>query len=191
VLWIYCNSKESDPKKIAQLWKELDIESIGELEYACNENRLIELKGFGTKTQTNILEQIRFINQNSNKFLWANLESLANEILLEIQEQYPDALVSVCGEFRRKFMVLDGIDFLVSVEDASTQQAITENINNIRFILNFLQNRIFTSNCSSYQVIKNITVSCRIKWMHPKSTLQKQPFMRQLVILLLHSGIAR
>ena len=70
------------PKKIAQLWKELDIESIGELEYACNENRLIELKGFGTKTQTNILEQIRFINQNSNKFLWANLEALANEILL-------------------------------------------------------------------------------------------------------------
>ena len=114
------------PKKIAQLWKELDIESIGELEYACNENRLIELKGFGTKTQTNILEQIRFINQNSNKFLWANLEALANEILLEIQEQYPDALVSVCGEFRRKFLVLEGIDFLVSVEDASTQQAITE-----------------------------------------------------------------
>jgi hypothetical protein len=67
-----------------------------------------------------------FINQNSNKFLWANLEALANEILLEIQEQYPDALVSVCGEFRRKFLVLEGIDFLVSVEDASTQQAITE-----------------------------------------------------------------
>ncbi|HRB19917.1 MAG TPA: helix-hairpin-helix domain-containing protein, partial [Chitinophagales bacterium] len=38
-------------KKIAQLWKELNIESIGELEYACQENRLIELKGFGFKTQ--------------------------------------------------------------------------------------------------------------------------------------------
>ncbi len=93
------------PKKIAQLWKELDIESIGELEYACNENRLIELKGFGTKTQANILEQIQFINKNSNKFLWANLEELANEIVAELQEQYPDMLVSTCGDFRRKFAI--------------------------------------------------------------------------------------
>ncbi len=42
------------PKKVAQLWKELQIESVGELLYACNENRLIKLKGFGIKTQDEI-----------------------------------------------------------------------------------------------------------------------------------------
>jgi DNA polymerase (family 10) len=114
------------PKKIAQLWKELDIESIGELEYACNENRLIELKGFGTKTQANILEQIQFINKNSNKFLWANLEELANEIVAELQEQYPNLLVSTCGDFRRKFVTLEGIDFLIAEEDKGIQAAIFE-----------------------------------------------------------------
>ena len=35
------------PKKIAVLWKELQIESVGELQYACQENRLLGLKGFG------------------------------------------------------------------------------------------------------------------------------------------------
>src|SRR5437868_12326147 len=38
------------PKKVKQLWKELELESIGELLYACNENRLVSLKGFGEKT---------------------------------------------------------------------------------------------------------------------------------------------
>lgn len=39
------------PKKISVIWTELGIESLGELEYACNENRLVALKGFGAKTQ--------------------------------------------------------------------------------------------------------------------------------------------
>jgi DNA polymerase (family 10) len=42
------------PKKIATIWKELEVESLGELLYACNENRLTLYKGFGEKTQNNI-----------------------------------------------------------------------------------------------------------------------------------------
>ncbi len=114
------------PKKIAQLWKELEIESIGELEYACNENRLIELKGFGVKTQENILQQIQFIKQSANQFLWSNLEELASEIHEEIQATYPSLLVSVCGDFRRKKITLKGIDFLVATEDVFIQQAIQQ-----------------------------------------------------------------
>ena len=40
------------PKKTRTIWKELEIENIGELLYACHENRLIELKGFGGKNPT-------------------------------------------------------------------------------------------------------------------------------------------
>ena len=39
------------PKKVKVLYEELDIKTIGELEYACLENRLLSLKGFGNKTQ--------------------------------------------------------------------------------------------------------------------------------------------
>src|SRR5580698_8013210 len=48
------------PKKVATLWKELSIESLGELLYACTENRLTMYKGFGAKTQANIKENIEF-----------------------------------------------------------------------------------------------------------------------------------
>ena len=46
------------PKRIKTLFDKLDIKSVGELEYACKENRLIELDGFGAKSQENILEGI-------------------------------------------------------------------------------------------------------------------------------------
>ena len=51
------------PKKINVIWKELGAESVGELLYACNENRLIELKGFGLKTQKDLKEKLEY-------FLW-------------------------------------------------------------------------------------------------------------------------
>ncbi|MDB5225898.1 MAG: hypothetical protein JWN78_91 [Bacteroidota bacterium] len=114
------------PKKIAQLWKELEIESIGELEYACNENRLVELKGFGKKTQENILQQLQFISQNSNKFLWASLEEFANEIIAELQEAYPEVLVSVSGDFRRKEIVLEHVDILIGDEKGIVKTAVEE-----------------------------------------------------------------
>ena len=57
------------PKKIHVIWKEMGIGSIGELEYACNENRLTRYKGFGEKTQLKILESISFYNQNKGHFL--------------------------------------------------------------------------------------------------------------------------
>lgn len=53
------------PKKVLQLWKEMEIESVGELLYACNENRLVTLKGFGEKTQKLIRDSIEFRISNS------------------------------------------------------------------------------------------------------------------------------
>src|ERR1700757_3693805 len=48
------------PKKISVIWKEIEIETIGELLYACQENRLKLFKGFGEKTQKSIEESIEF-----------------------------------------------------------------------------------------------------------------------------------
>ncbi len=47
------------PAKVKTLWEELQISSVGELEYACLENRLVDLPGFGRKSQKAVLEAIR------------------------------------------------------------------------------------------------------------------------------------
>ena len=62
------NIKGIGPKKINTIWKEIGVESLGELLYACNENRLVTLKGFGEKTQLQVKHSIEFKLNNKNKF---------------------------------------------------------------------------------------------------------------------------
>src|ERR1700742_1694314 len=68
------------PKKVSLLWKELGIESLGELLYACDENRLTLYKGFGAKTQASIKESIEFFLKNQDRFLYAQIEPYALEL---------------------------------------------------------------------------------------------------------------
>jgi DNA polymerase (family 10) len=68
------------PKKIITIWKELGIESIGELLYACEENRLINYKGFGAKTQQSIQDALNYYLQNQGSFLYQQVESTVAQI---------------------------------------------------------------------------------------------------------------
>ncbi len=101
------------PKKIATIWHELAIENIGELYYACNENRLIEAKGFGLKTQEDIRKAIEFKMANNGKFLYAQVEADANELLRNIQKLLPDSLLNFIGEYRRCCEIITALTFLV------------------------------------------------------------------------------
>ena len=64
------------PKKINTIYKQLDIETPGELLYACNENRLTLYKGFGAKTQQNIKEALEFYFSNAGQFLYAEVHKI-------------------------------------------------------------------------------------------------------------------
>jgi len=46
------------PKRLRRLWLELGLTSIAEIEYACSENRLAELSGFGQGVQAKVLNAI-------------------------------------------------------------------------------------------------------------------------------------
>jgi DNA polymerase (family 10) len=102
------------PKKVQALWKELEIESIGELLYACNENRLVELKGFGAKTQDLVRKSIEFKKASSGKFHYAFAEEIAFRLLKFIEEKYAPKHVSLIGAIRRKCEVIEKVEVLLS-----------------------------------------------------------------------------
>ncbi len=105
------------PKKIKTIWKELGIESPVELLYACNENRLVQLKGFGQKTQTDIAQKINFFLQNSDSFLWANIKNEADILFEFFREKIPKKnRLSFTGAFRRKDPILKAIEFVTDVD---------------------------------------------------------------------------
>lgn len=102
------------PKKVRVIWKELGAESIGELLYACNENRLIELNGFGQKTQEDLKKKLEYFLQSKDKFHYASLESIALELKAYFQKKLPDARIEFTGAFRRRNPILEQIDFLIA-----------------------------------------------------------------------------
>lgn len=102
------------PKKVGQLWRELQIESVGELLYACNENRLVSLKGFGAKTQAQVLAQIEFFHSSQGKFHYASVEKYAFEMVEALKKKYDTELVSLTGEMRRKCEIVEKIEILIA-----------------------------------------------------------------------------
>jgi DNA polymerase (family X) len=113
------NIKGLGPKKINTIWKEMGIESIGELQYACNENRLTLFKGFGEKTQANVNEAISFYLSQQGLFLYQQVESLVTECIQFLQQQIVSGKqVVATGAYRRQAEIVEEIELLTDAEPA-------------------------------------------------------------------------
>lgn len=102
------------PKKIHALYEQLGIKTIGELEYACHENRLIELKGFGKKSQENILAGIEKLKVYKERRLYAEVEGQAEALLKSLKEYKDISAISIGGSLRRGNETVKDIDILAS-----------------------------------------------------------------------------
>jgi DNA polymerase (family X) len=103
------------PKKISTVWKEMEIESIGELMYACEENRLMLYKGFGEKTQNNIRDTISFYLRSQGSFLFAEVEGYVLILDTKLREQFPGELISITGGFRRHLEILEEATWVTTI----------------------------------------------------------------------------
>ncbi len=119
------------PKKVAQLWKELEVESPGELLYACNENRLVELKGFGEKTQAAVKKFIEFSMESKGKFHYAACEKTALALVEFLKKQTGSEFISLSGDIRRKSIIILGIEIVAAVPEKKINLLNFENPRNI------------------------------------------------------------
>ncbi len=104
------------PKKIATIWKEMEIESIGELLYACQENRLMLFKGFGEKTQQNVREAIEFRLKHQGSHLYADIETYALQIDAQLRKAFPTEMLALTGEFRRQMEIVTKLQWVTTAE---------------------------------------------------------------------------
>lgn len=107
-------------KKVAVIWRELGIESAGELLYACYENRLVKLKGFGEKTQQSIIQAIEYYQNNIGKFHFAGLDAMSKELVQLIADKTGEQCL-LTGEIRRKCNVQEKIEILISLQNTSKE----------------------------------------------------------------------
>ena len=109
------NIKGIGPKKISTIWKEMELESIGELLYACNENRLLLYKGFGEKTQKNVKETIEFYIKNQGTYLYAQTEEYAKVINEELKKHFPSGAFEHSGDYKRQSEIIHQLEWITSV----------------------------------------------------------------------------
>ena len=92
------------PKKVKALHDKLGVETMEQLEKACQENKVAQLAGFGDKTQANILAGINFRRQYASRHLFRDA-LLAAEPILAHPREHPDVVRAapraVCAAARK------------------------------------------------------------------------------------------
>ena len=116
------------PKKMRVLYEKLGISSLGELQYACVENRLVDLPGFGLKSQEKILAGIRQSRRAQGYYLYATVLSEAQRLLEAIRGMPGLWAADLAGEFRRRTEVIQG---LVLVAAGVQSEAVVETLKSL------------------------------------------------------------
>ena len=115
------------PKKIATIWKEMEIESVGELLYACQENRLLLYKGFGEKSQNSVREAIEFRLRHIGSHLYAEIEPYALQLESALKNAFPTAQLALSGELRRQLEIITKLEFVTTAAPEATEAFISAN----------------------------------------------------------------
>ena len=152
------NIKGIGPKKISTIWKEMEIESIGELLYACQENRLKLYKGFGEKTQQNVIETIEFYLNNRGSFLYPQVELVEPQVTAYLEKLFSKENVFITGNYKRQLEVIDELEYVVNCtnelikprfQTANPPELLEEEPGSLQYkLLNGLRLRLYTGNAA-------------------------------------------
>jgi len=105
------------PRKAHTLFLELgvsDLESLGE---AARQGKIQGLKGFGPKTEANILEGVFAIKGLGRRMLWSEAEAWAEKILEYMRGLPGLRRIEAAGSFRRLMETVGDLDILVTCDD--------------------------------------------------------------------------
>ncbi len=120
-------------KKVGTIWREMGIENPGSLLYACNENRLVEYKGFGAKTQNTLRDKILYYFANKGKMLYPEALLYMEETLKEINERHSERILLIAGETFHKNQIVENfcaLTFIAPEEiQLSKEQVLTKKSN--------------------------------------------------------------
>lgn len=145
------------PKKVQFFWVNMGLQSLGELHYACSENRLAQEKGFGVKTQAQIQAAIEYLQSNRGKFHYGKIYPFAEQLLANLQADFPDLRFGFTGALRRKCEVIETLEFITDAP-AEQQQAV---VYHFRKHFNFLDETLTPEVFSFKDSDKGIAISCR------------------------------
>ncbi|GGZ98544.1 DNA polymerase/3'-5' exonuclease PolX [Streptomyces bluensis] len=115
------------PRKAMTVYEDLHISSVGELADAIRAEKLRDLKGFGEKTEANILHGIALMQQAGGRIPLSTAMESAEEIVAELSRIAGCEHCAYAGSLRRMRETVGDIDILVAADrSAPFMDALTE-----------------------------------------------------------------
>src|SRR5438105_1744847 len=124
--------------KIRQIWENLRIGNIEELEAAARDGRLAQLPRFGKKTAENVLKGIAFLRQVSEFRLFYHARGEANAIAQALGTMPEVARVVVAGSVRRRREIIRDLDFVVEMRDSRPPTALFDRLGSVAGVTEFV-----------------------------------------------------
>jgi DNA polymerase (family 10) len=114
------------PKKVQILWQQLGITDLTTLEQAATHRRLRRIKGFGEKTEENLLKAIETYRQGQQRALIWDAAKVVDAIRAHLEARAPITRFQPAGSFRRMRETVGDVDILVTTSDTkATLRAFT------------------------------------------------------------------
>ncbi|MGW9855727.1 DNA polymerase (family X) [Staphylococcus hominis] len=104
-------------KKIAKLYKELNITDKESLQDACETGKVSELSGFAKKTEQNILEAVKALGAKKEYYPIDLMRNLNKDIMAYLEQLEEVERYSEAGSFRRYKEVSKDLDYIISTRD--------------------------------------------------------------------------
>jgi DNA polymerase (family X) len=104
-------------KKVRQIWQELGITTMEELEMACKNGTLLKLKGFTEKTIEMIINSIEHKRASKGRHLQYAIKNEANAILSFLKNNSVVLRAEITGDVRRFTETITKLHFLIAVKD--------------------------------------------------------------------------
>lgn len=123
------------PKKIKILYDVLKIKNVKELEKAVKKNKIQTLHGFGEETEKEILHGIEYIKKRPQRFIYAHVTPIVNEIITYFKKFDFVKKIEVAGSFRRGKETVGDLDFLVVSNKPEKVMQIFTNLPDVKRVL--------------------------------------------------------
>ncbi|MBS3766084.1 DNA polymerase/3'-5' exonuclease PolX [Candidatus Bipolaricaulota bacterium] len=105
------------PKKMKKIWEELDVTTLDELEEAGENQRIREIKGFGPKSEKNIMKGLEIVRRSQGKIHISEVMPVATEIRDQMEESGSFDDIGFAGSLRRRKYQVGDVDILATTGD--------------------------------------------------------------------------
>lgn len=103
-------------KSIARLYKELEIIDVESLKAACEAGKIRTIKGFGKKTEENIMDALSQMGKQPDRLPIAYMIPIAEQVESSLKEIKEISRFSRAGSLRRARETIKDLDFIIATE---------------------------------------------------------------------------